>query len=247
MNYLKNLIRRAHFRHVRDQEVDLCKKISPESKVLSGPFEGMQYPQLVSFGSSLFPKLLGSYEDELHPFINSIKKNHYNSIIDVGCAEGYYAVGMARLFPATTVVAFDTNENAVSFCKKMAEFNRISNVKYESLCSASTLRNFDFKDKGLIISDCEGYEDTLFDKENIINLGHCDLIIELHDLIVPGIKEKLLELFEKTHDAAIVLSKLKSISDYAPLKQLNFRKYTDMILYERNTRMEWLVLTAKAV
>ncbi|MGC4021912.1 MAG: hypothetical protein QM734_08190 [Cyclobacteriaceae bacterium] len=31
-------------------------------EVKNGPFKGMKYPSLSSFGSTLFPKLLGSYE-----------------------------------------------------------------------------------------------------------------------------------------------------------------------------------------
>jgi len=57
-----------------------------EKKVLNGPFKGMQYPSLNSTGSALFPKLLGSYERELHYEIEDMFNKKFNKIIDIGCA-----------------------------------------------------------------------------------------------------------------------------------------------------------------
>ena len=61
-------------------------------KVLNGPFEGMQYPNFESYGSASWPKLLGTYESELTNAILAKKDTDYSSIVDIGCAEGYYAV-----------------------------------------------------------------------------------------------------------------------------------------------------------
>jgi hypothetical protein len=38
-----------------------------EMTVRSGPFQGMRYPGAEAAGSALIPKLLGSYQRELHP------------------------------------------------------------------------------------------------------------------------------------------------------------------------------------
>jgi hypothetical protein len=56
-------------------------------------------PQAV--GSALIPKLLGCYEAELHGVIACALNTTYDTIIDIGCAEGYYAVGLALHFPDT--------------------------------------------------------------------------------------------------------------------------------------------------
>src|SRR6478672_6897407 len=70
-------------------------KIAPGLVVQHGPFKGMKYPGVNSVGSALIPKLLGSYERELHPLIDSICAGQYDQVVDIGCAEGYYAVGLA--------------------------------------------------------------------------------------------------------------------------------------------------------
>ncbi|WP_299504968.1 hypothetical protein [Cypionkella sp.] len=65
------------------------------TKVLSGPFRGMDYPVRASEGSRA-ARLMGSYESSLAPVIEEIVTKAYPVIIDVGSAEGYYAVGLAR-------------------------------------------------------------------------------------------------------------------------------------------------------
>jgi methylase of polypeptide subunit release factors len=66
--------------------------------------------------SILVPKLLGSYEAELHPVLDQVIRNNYETIIDVGCAEGYYAVGLALSLPTTHVHAFDIDSRARELC-----------------------------------------------------------------------------------------------------------------------------------
>src|SRR5438876_11547620 len=62
--------------------------------VSNGSFRGMAYvPEAV--GSSLLPKLIGSYEQEITPAIEEMVAKRPPRIIDIGAAEGYYAVGLA--------------------------------------------------------------------------------------------------------------------------------------------------------
>ena len=41
---------------------------------------------------ALIPRLLGTYECELHPHLAALSAEGLDCVIDVGCAEGYYAV-----------------------------------------------------------------------------------------------------------------------------------------------------------
>jgi hypothetical protein len=47
-------------------------------------------------------------------------------VIDVGCAEGYYAVGMARRMPATRVLAFDLDLNTQRVCTELIAKNKVT-------------------------------------------------------------------------------------------------------------------------
>src|SRR5687768_17261507 len=66
----------------------------PKLEVLTGPFAGMKYPY-ASNGSAVFPKLLGTYESEISELFRYERLKRYRTFIDIGCAEGYYLVGVA--------------------------------------------------------------------------------------------------------------------------------------------------------
>ena len=70
--------------------------------IRSGPFAGMRYVDTATEGA-LVPRLLGTYESELHPYLKRFAAEGCEDVIDVGCAEGYYAVGLARLMPGALV------------------------------------------------------------------------------------------------------------------------------------------------
>ena len=112
--------------------------ISPNLTVQHGPFSGMVYPEMTAIGSSLVPKLLGSYEQELHPVLDAICANDYSEIIDIGCAEGYYACGLAMKIPTARVFAFDTNNEAIHLCKQMAEKNNVDERLVQEISAMQT-------------------------------------------------------------------------------------------------------------
>src|ERR1043165_6627000 len=117
--------RKGYYTYVKWEEAYMGGILSPDKKVLGGIFKGLQYPAFKSSGSGLVTKLLGSYEDELHPFIKSLSSNQYSDIIDIGCAEGYYAAGLALLFPGAKIFAYDIDAVALERCAAMAEINGV--------------------------------------------------------------------------------------------------------------------------
>jgi hypothetical protein len=168
------------------------------NRVLSGPFEGLQYVA-EAVGSSLLPKLLGTYEQELHPAITAAIARKYDVAIDVGAAEGYYAVGLACCCPHLDVYAFDPDPLARRLCRKLARLNDVSRrVFVAGFCSpdqlAATVRG-----RCLVISDCEGFEDELFDARIVGCLRYVDLIVETHDHLCAGVTERLIDRFSASH------------------------------------------------
>jgi hypothetical protein len=79
--------------------------------VLQGPLKGLHFLEQSAEGCHV-AKLLGCYEQPLQPYIQQAIDAGYPTILNIGCAEGYYAVGMARRMPDTTVFAHDLNEAA---------------------------------------------------------------------------------------------------------------------------------------
>ena len=55
--------------------------------VRAGPFAGLRYPVAQAAGSSLAPKLLGTYELEIHDFVESAIKKRPTRIVNIGAGE----------------------------------------------------------------------------------------------------------------------------------------------------------------
>ncbi|GEO11626.1 hypothetical protein SAE01_41220 [Segetibacter aerophilus] len=221
--------------------------------VARGPFKGMKYPRLKSSYSEMAPKLLGSYEAELFGPLEEITRKEYKQVIDIGCAEGYYAIGLALKIPTSTVYAYDINPNALKMCKEMAIVNNVLNrVHLGERCTNETLKNFKFENTSLIVCDCEGYELELFTNENIKNLNRCDFLIELHDILGLPVKERLLPVFRDTHNIQLISSEVRDPNLYPELegmeeieKKIVLSECRDGLFGSRH--MEWAYITSKNI
>ena len=128
---------------------EAIKATFPDLVVRHGVFKGMRYPEARSSGSALYPKLLGSYERELEPILETICQRPYGQVVDVGCAEGYYAVGLAMRMPSARVYAYDTNAEAIRLCRQLAQANNVENrVITGAFCDRETLRSIPFTGRG---------------------------------------------------------------------------------------------------
>lgn len=243
----KDLIEIEKGREVQQNKEKRIKEKFADLTVRHGFFKGMTYFPYESHGSSLYPKLLGSYESELSEIIEQICKTNYSEIIDVGCAEGFYAVGFARRMFEVIVYAYDNDPLALTEAKRMAELNKVANrVVFNSFCSASTLSEFKFTGKSLIFCDCEGYEIELFNSSNISNLLKTDILIELHDGKNERISPYLFKLFEKTHNHKLIQSVncFTKASEYFELKDLTDDEL-EICLQERGGIQQWVFFTSK--
>ncbi len=228
------------------------KKLKDNPQVLSGPFFGLKYPGIKSFGSSIYPKLIGSYEAELAENIRFFASNDYDKIFIIGCAEGYYCNGFGLISKNSSIYCFDINNDAVKACKEMSEINNLSN-KVNSFNEEFTVEKFKVTkdEKILIICDIEGEEEYLFSQENIQNFKTVDLVIECHDYGSVGLTKKLNSLFSKTHN----VQNIKSVDDlYRPIyleqgsyvpEELSYNEQYRLMKEYRKAQMSWLILTKK--
>jgi hypothetical protein len=228
----------------------IAVQLFPELTVSSGPFKTLRYPLAQSICSTLLPKLLGSYESELHPVLDDVLRNDYDAIVDIGCAEGYYAIGLALRFPHAQVYAFDTDPRSKQLCAEMGKLNCVADrLHIGDLCDQQVLRTLPLGEHALIVSDCEGYEGRLFDEQLAEFLVKHDLIIETHDFIDIELSSKLRDAFAETHE----IRSIKSLDDIekahtyydAKLDSFNIRDRFRILREGRPTIMEWLVMTSK--
>jgi len=166
--------------------------------VLTGPLAGLDFISQSSEGCHV-AKLLGTYEQPLQPFIQDVINERYDTVINIGCAEGYYAVGLARRMTQTKIFAFDIDFNAIETCKLLAKKNSVEDrVIVKGEFKIEELSRF-VSGKTLIFCDIEGAENELLDPELSPSLIECDLILEAHENLHPGICSLMTERFKSTH------------------------------------------------
>ena len=241
---LREIERQRHQKE--DQLVARALAGLPSLSVQHGPFRGLVYPAAEAHGSVLFPKLLGSYERELHAVFDEILTGPLTAIVDIGCAEGYYAVGLAIRSRQTPVFAFDTDARAREACRRMAAINDVDAlVTIGEECSAATLTHLTLGGHALVVSDCEGAERWIFTESVAEALRPHHLVIELHDFLEPGTSELLAKRLGRTHS----IRQVEALDDdsrvaqyrYAELAPFTDRQRWQLLREGRPAAMSWLV------
>ena len=222
--------------------------ISPDLSVRYGVFRGMKYPGRQSVVSPFFPKLVGCYERELEPLLDRICATNYSEVVDIGCAEGYYAVGLALRLRQAAVYAYDTDPRARDLCGQMRTLNGVTDrVTIGTFCSPQVLMQLPLTRKALILSDCEGYERELFTPETVRFLRHHDVLIEVHDYVDPAISSYLRQVFDATHQLTVIQSidDTRKIQQYVVpgLEHLDASSKRILLGEYRTGTQEWFFLT----
>jgi hypothetical protein len=246
-----------NFSNAKRKQLSNIKKQSPnyldltDLSVKNGPFKGLKYPEFSSYGSSIYPKIIGTYEMELWHIWDLLFCKNYKRIIDIGCAEGYYALGLGRLFPDSTIIAYDISDKARELCMNMSIHNNLRDrLELKSKCESFELSQYDYSLKTLIVCDCEGYELDLFEKIDSFIFTNVDLVIETHDFININISTILKSKFSKTHDIISV----KSIDDiekaltysFIEINHLSLLQKKIVLAENRPSIMEWVICLSRS-
>jgi hypothetical protein len=209
--------------------------------VRGGLFKGMQYLKNSSQGM-LISRLLGCYEAELHPYFEAFLAEGTEAIIDVGCAEGYYTVGLARLAPGVVVHAHDIDDNARRLCAELARRNGVEDrVKIGGEFKPADFQAFAGR-RAIVLVDAEGAEVDVLDPAQAPALAEMRIVVETHDFIRPGAEATITARFAATHEITRVLPHPKMVDLPAWMTELND---LDLLLSTwecRDLPTPWLVM-----
>ncbi|WP_326524427.1 hypothetical protein [Sphingomonas sp.] len=211
-----------------------------------GPLAGLDFLERSAEGCHA-AKLIGTYEQPLHPHVKAAIAGGYDTILNIGCAEGYYAVGMARRMPETRALAFDLDPNARATCAALATRNGVA----DRITIGELFTPADFAvhagARTLVFCDIEGGEDALLDPLAAPALAGMDLIVESHECLKPGLTRRLCDRFAATHDITVVEDDgQRGIAD-AP-EWFRGLAHLDQLLATwewRSGPTPWLVMTAR--
>ncbi len=170
--------------------------------VRRGPFAGMKLVDRRAWGDGdRAGVLLGLYEANLHePILDAVAKRP-ELVINIGCADGTYAVGLARLLPDAEIHAFDIDPRAGEVCMAAARLNGVEGrLHFSEHCTSTTLRTLLAGKRGLIVSDCEGAEADIIDLSAIPALSATNMIVECHRSGEFDTATVLMDRLRMTHD-----------------------------------------------
>jgi hypothetical protein len=222
--------------------------------VQTGPLRGMKFENhfIWEDNGNIGTKLLGNYEFELHDAINKAVARHPDTIINAGCAEGYYAVGLGRLCPNAKVYALDLSGECIKQCAKNALLNGVDMVL---VCGKTEPRDLICGEgRKLYFIDIEGYELMTLDPNECPDLLTNDIIVECHDFMDFWIDDEcvslvvsdyLRERFAPTHDIDVIEPRIACINDFPFLRDLPIGLQLLAVMEKRPLPTVWLACWAK--
>lgn len=201
--------------------------------VQHGPFAGMKLTSEIPH----LNKRVGSDEAELDQLVESWSA--YKTILDVGCAHGWYAVGLALRISQAKVYAFDTDSKALETAARLARLNDVP-VIFGGEQTAETLAEF-VDGRTLILFDVEGAEVDLVDPVAAPRLRQADLLVETHDFARPGATRTIISRFPERRAVCFEPTR-RFPQDYPALSGLSYDDAM-LVLDERRlagNRWVWL-------
>jgi hypothetical protein len=213
-------------------------------RVLSGPFAGMAYTG-EAVGSQPGPKLLGTYESELAAVVDDCCTRTFANVVDVGAAEGYYAIGTLRRMPNANGVAFESEPAGQRLLESMAKLNGVSNrLAIHGQCALPDLSAaLKPGTSNLVIMDVEGAEDELLDAQRCAGLGSAWILVETHEHLAPGVTGRLMRRFEATHEIKRIDSQPLSATTLPTIPGLSPATIRLLADEMRSHPMSWLWMT----
>lgn len=218
--------------------MNIYQKIILQSKckVISGPFSGMLInTNMISWGDGdITTKLLGIYEEELHEIIQRAILLNPKRIINIGCAEGYYATGMKIRCPDTQVLAIDISDEAL---RCTIENAKINNVHID--CSKQSPNP---APGDLWIIDIEGEEIELLN--NSTQWENVSILVEMHEWKNREICDIFNNKFKNTHKITIIDQGPRDPNRFDFIRSFSDREKWLLVSENRPEMMRWMFLEA---
>lgn len=240
--------REKSFRSARARALDRLMSYSrPEGQpyytTKTGIFCGLRWPSMVYVGSVFAPKILGTYEVEIQAlFAELVRAPWASTFIDIGAAEGYYAVGAALLNPKLRVIAFERQLDAHQHIKKLAAENAVlERIELHGEFDLAKLDIGSVGERPLVLMDVEGAESELINPRFVNCFTNASLIVEVHDFAVSGAARAVESALSRTHKVSAVYishSARKALRSRVGLSRFDWQVATDE---KRPKGNHWLI------
>lgn len=197
-------------------------------QVAYGPFAGMKISPASWWGQTdLASKILGFYEAEVLEALCRVDQAKRRHFIDLGAADGYYAIGSVISGLFQDAFAFEMSERGQAVIRANAQINGVgeavhvfgyADASFDRLIPGVNLA------QAVMLVDIEGGEFDLLTEALLRKLQETVLIIELHEFMVENGAAKLAALtdrLQKTHSLAWLKTGARNPAAFEALAQLN--------------------------
>jgi hypothetical protein len=213
--------------------------------VQSGPFKEMKMLRELSWpDGALGPMLLGCHEQELHgPLEEEITRladmEGDPLILNVGCAEGYYAVGLKRRLPLAKVWATDIYPEALRITAATAALNDVELVIERDPREALEAGPH------LIVMDCEGAELEYLNPYTFPRLREAHIIVEIHQSKERDTGNLLVEHWKPSHHIVCYWEGGRNPNEFEMLRNRASLVRWMSVCENRPCQMAWFVMRPK--
>jgi SAM-dependent methyltransferase len=207
--------------------------------VEAGPFAGLIIAEESSWGHDTVAMLLGEYEKEVTEVIAENIAD-YELFVDIGCADGFFAVGVARL-KDIKVFAFDISEAAREHTRQRAIVNGvIDKVTISGSADAAELKSKISGKRSLILVDIEGAELDLLNDGIGSALAQSDIIVESHQVDGQPTSDVLLARFQSTHRGRVIPKQGRNPFAFPDFKDFNENEAWAALTENRGPNSHWV-------
>lgn len=237
----------AEYRRCRREVSEILR--ATNEHVAAGPFAGLSLAGFCDV-AAIVPKLLGTFERELFPAIESICTNdRHDLLVDIGAAEGFYSVGFARRMPGLRVICFEAIESERRRLAQLADQNGVrTRILIEGLCTPPLLADALARgQRPLVKCDVEGAEFELLDPNAVGALRHAEIVVELHELRRPGVSQAIHDRFAPTHEIVTYHTHARQLTDWPASVHVPRAEAVQYLDEGRQGQMSWYWMTPREV
>ena len=237
----------VHWYNLRKADITSIVFEATNGVVVDGPFKGMKLLQQGAWGDGHpAAKVLALYESELYPYVEDAISQSPDVVLNIGCAEGFYGIGLAIRTGVKTVL-IDPWADVLNIARANAKANSVNNVLFSTDSSIEAFRSFTNKyQKPFIVMDCEGGELGYLNLDLFPELNQSIILVESHDCVTPGITDELISRFSNSHNITVISQGAKN--PHKPehiMKQFGDLDKMLLCCEERPSTMYWLYMVPK--
>ena len=222
-------------------------------RVAYGPFAGQELcPESWWSAADRGSMLLGLYESEVLEALVDLAPGH-TTLVDVGAADGYYAVGAVRSKLYSRAVCFEMSAAGREVIQANAQRNHVAEwitilgTAGPNFLNEIPRSSWSGASDAVFLFDIEGAEFDLLDSSNLEALRESCLIVEVHEPIgANGGRAEVLRRDASQHfDIREVVTGTRNLSTFPELASWSDDDRWILCSESRGYLMRWWILTPK--